>query len=50
MSGKGSSRRIENTKKVEKRLGEIDWTKRDKSKDSFTKKVNGKVIENDDSR
>lgn len=40
---KTSKRRIEDTPKVEKKLGEIDWTKH-KPKSKFKYRVNGKVV------
>lgn len=49
-AGKGSDRRKEKTKKVEENLEQIDWTKRDKSKDSFVVRVNGKVISDENIR
>jgi len=44
MAGKGSVRRKEQTKQVEKKLDKVDWTKRDKSKDTFKVRVNGRVV------
>lgn len=46
MAGKGSGRRKEQTKQVQEKLDEVDWTKRDKSKDTFKVRVNGKVVKN----
>jgi len=45
-AGKGSNRRKEFTKAVEARLAKVDWSKRDKGKDTFLVKVNGKVVKN----
>ena len=45
-AGKGSSRRKENTPKIEDNLDKIDWSKRDKSKDSFKVRINGKLVDN----
>tara|TARA_R100001377_G_scaffold74175_1_gene50375 strand:- start:1180 stop:1320 length:141 start_codon:yes stop_codon:yes gene_type:complete len=44
---KGSSRRIENRKSIEKHIALIDWSKRDKKKDAFLVRVNGRVVKND---
>jgi hypothetical protein len=42
MSGKGSGRRKEDTKKVESNLEKVKYGVRDKSGDDFKVKVNGK--------
>lgn len=42
MSGKGSRRRFEDTPKVQEKIGDIKWGVRDKSKDSFVVKKNGR--------
>lgn len=42
MSGKGSGRRKENSKRVEKNLKQMKWGERDKAKDDFKITVNGK--------
>tara|TARA_R110002124_G_scaffold222398_2_gene387791 strand:- start:2954 stop:3094 length:141 start_codon:yes stop_codon:yes gene_type:complete len=44
---KGSSRRAENLKNVKKNIEKIDWSMRDKKKDTFIVKLNGKVVKND---
>tara|TARA_B100000795_G_scaffold269690_1_gene259957 strand:- start:6300 stop:6437 length:138 start_codon:yes stop_codon:yes gene_type:complete len=44
MNGKGSDRRKEDEKKVREELGKVNWNKRDKSKDSFSVKVNGTPV------
>ncbi len=44
MSGKGSERRRENTSKVREKLDQVMWSKRDKSKDTFKIKINGKSV------
>ena len=41
---KGSSRRQENEKKVRGELVKVDWSKRDKSKDTFKIKINGRPV------
>tara|TARA_R110001606_G_scaffold372816_1_gene530002 strand:- start:156 stop:290 length:135 start_codon:yes stop_codon:yes gene_type:complete len=38
---KGSDRRTENEPKVRDRLAKVDWSKREKSKDTFSVKING---------
>ena len=45
MSGKGSKRRKEDTRKVQQKLCEIDWTKH-KSKSNFKMRINGKDAKN----
>lgn len=46
-AGKGSKRRQENTKQVEDNIDKTDWSKRDKSKDTFKVTINGKAVKND---